>query len=181
MGPAHLVCPKWHDTYVGTHLSLHDVEYFKEHNAEVYGVMTVGQESYKGSIIVVGLGLHDSLDAEFIVRDVLIPTIEEASKKANAKVICMLLPAPEEEKKPVEFQESQGRASIEKFNAKLRNFCRGQGVEVFEMWAPTENATSYDGTHFALATNALMGQLFLNQLVHSNWEAATGVFGEGFL
>ena len=181
-GPAHLVCPKWRDTYVGTHLSLHDAEYFREHDAEVYGVMRVGDgESYRGSVIVLGLGLHDALDAPFLIRDVYQPAIDRARTFQGARVVCMLLPSPDEGKKPEEFRETQGVRSIGAFNDKLRKFCRSQGAEVFEMFAPTRNATSYDGTHFALAANALMGQLFLNQLVHKEWEAATRVFGEGFL
>ncbi len=177
MGPASLVCPAWRDrSYVGTHMSLNDVQYFTEHDAEVYGVMTVGDSEYRGSVIVLGLGLHDALDAAFLIRDVYKPAIARAKTFNNARVICMLLPAPDEEKKPVEYRESQGRRSIEAFNAKMREFCLGQGVEVLELFAPSLNASSYDGTHFGLAANALFGQLFLNQLVQGEWAAATAVF-----
>ena len=180
-GPANLVCPTWYNSYVGTHMSLHDAQYFTEHDAEVYGVMHAGGESYAGSIIVLGLGLHDALDATFLIRDVYKPAIEKAKEKTRARVICMLLPAPDEEKKPEQYRESQGRRSITEFNDKLRTFCRGQGAEVLELYAPSANATSYDGTHFSLGTNALFGQLLLNQLVQGEWETVTAVMGEGFL
>ena len=182
MGPANLVCPTWNDAYVGTHMSLHDANYFIEHDSEVYGVMSVGGEHpYAGSIIVLGLGLHDALDAAYLIRDVYKPAIEKARERHRARVICMLLPAPDEEKKPEQYRESQGRASITAFNDKIRAFCRGQGAEVMELYAPTSNSTSYDGTHFSLGTNALLGQLFLNQLVQGEWEAVTAVMGEGVL
>jgi hypothetical protein len=182
MGPADLVCPTWRHAFVGTHMSLHDATYFTEHDAEVYGVMHAGGEApYAGSIVVLGLGLHDALDAAYLIRDVYKPAIERAREKARARVVCMLLPAPDEDKKPEQYRESQGRASILAFNDKIRTFCRGQGAEVLELYAPSANATSYDGTHYSLATNALFGQLFLNSLVHSEWEAVTGVMGEGLL
>jgi hypothetical protein len=182
-GPSDLVCPTWSSTYVGTHMSLNDAQYFREHDAEVYGVMTVGGEwePYKGSIVVLGLGLHDALDAPFLIRDVYLPAIETARTKNKARIICMLLPAPDEDKKPVEFRENQGRRSILEFNDKMRTFCRSQGVDVLELYAPSENATSYDGTHFGLGTNALFAQLFLNLLVQGEWETVIAGMGDQFL
>lgn len=183
MGPGHLVCPKWVEKgYVGTLMNLHEANYFNEHIGEVHGVMTVGAQSYGGTVIVLNLGLHDNLDAAYLMKEVYGPVIEEAKARGTVRVICMALPAPDEDLKPPEFRENQGRRAVLEFNEKMRRFCRDRSVETMELYAPSLNASSYDGTHFALRTNALFGQLFLNLLAQGGgWEAAVRVLGDGVL
>jgi hypothetical protein len=147
MGPGHLVCPKWVERgYVGTLMNLHEANYFNEHIGEVHGVMTVGAESYSGSVIVLNLGLHDNLDAAYLMKEVYGPVIEEAKARGTVRVICMALPAPDEDLKPAEFRENQGRRAVLEFNEKMRRFCRDRSAETMELYAPSENASSYDGT-----------------------------------
>jgi hypothetical protein len=182
-GPQHLVCPTWERGYVGTLMALSDAIYFEEHSSEVYGVMTVGEESYSGSIIVINIALHDNLDARFVVEHAYGPAIARARHSfPRARVVCMLLSAPDEALKPAEFVEAQGHRAVDEFNAKMRAFCEGQGADVFEAWAPTVNASTYDGTHFAGATNALLAQLFLNTLAQGKgWDDASRVLGLDYL
>ncbi len=183
MGPMHLVCPKWDKNYIGTHMSLNDAVYFNEHIENVKGVMTVAADNYAhGSTVVLNIGLHDSLDAPYVIRDVHSKVIEEAQRRGNVRVVCMLTPAPDEALKPEQYRESQGRRSVLAFNEKMRRFCYDSGADIMELYAPTENATSYDGTHYAAATAALTAQLFLNMLAQgSGWQQATEALGEGFL
>jgi hypothetical protein len=183
MGPGELICPKWRKgALVGTAMRLNTVEYFKEHENEVRGVMTVGGTDFSGSVIVLGIGLQEQLAAELILRDVYGPTIEHAKTRGDARIICMVLPSPDMALKPDEYKESQGVESVREFNEKIRRFCADRGVETLEMFAPTANASSYDGTHYGLKTNALLAQLFLNTLAHGpGWERASKLFASEYL
>ena len=178
MGPGDLVCPTWtRGPLVGSGMRLHTADYFKEHDSEVHGFMVVGGQMFSGSVVVLGVGLHENLDANIVIRDVVGPTIEHAEKRGDTRVICMMLPAPDMDLKPEQWKTDQGSKPVADFNEKIRRYCTDRGVEVFEMWAPTTNGSSYDGTHFGLSVNALLGQLFLNTLAHGKgWEKASKEF-----
>ena len=182
-GPGDLICPKWVGrNYVNQQMRLHSVDYFEEHFSEVVGSMTIGKENYGGSVIVLNLGLHENLDAAYLMEKVYGPTIAKAKEMGDVRVICMAQPAPDDALKPAQHRTGQGRAAVVAYNEKLRNFCRDRGVEVLELFAPSANATSYDGTHFAMRPNVLFGQLLLNTLAQgAGWERAAGALGEGFL
>jgi hypothetical protein len=129
---------------VGSAMRLNTVEYFKEHVNEVHGVMTVGGESFRGSVVVLGIGLQDMLDFDLILREVYGPVIAHAKARGDVRVLCMALPAPDEAKKPEAFRKAQGRAAIERFNEQVRRFCSDRGAEMLELFAPTANATIVD-------------------------------------
>jgi hypothetical protein len=181
-GPGDLICPKWVGrNYVATQMRLHSVDYFKEHFVEVEGTMTIGEQNYGGSVIVLNLGLHENLDAAFLMEHVYGPTIETAKRRGSVRVICVGQPTPDEALKPAQYRTGQGVAAVTEYNTRLRTFCRDRGVEVMELQAPSQNATSYDGTHYAQAFNVLAGQLLLNLLAQGEWGKATAALGEGFL
>lgn len=179
-GPGELVCPKWRKgSFVGSAMRLNTVEYFKEHVNEVHGVMTVGGESFRGSVVVLGIGLQDMLDFDLILRDVYGPVIAHAKSRGDVRVLCMALPAPDEAKKPEAFRKAQGRAAIEHFNEQVRRFCSDRGAEMLELFAPTANATSYDGTHYGLRVNALLAQVFLNTIAQgAGWPRTAELYPE---
>ena len=181
-GPGDLVCPKWVGrNFVAQQMRLHSVDYFAEHFSEVEGTMVIGESNYGGSVIVLNLGLHENLDAAYLMEKVYGPTIEKAKEKGTVRVICMAQPAPDEALKPAQHRTGQGNAAVLAYNEKMRKFCRDRGVEVLELYAPSENATSYDGTHFAMPVNVLFGQLLLNTLAQGEWDKAVAALGEGYL
>jgi hypothetical protein len=178
-GPGDLVCPRWTTmSLIAGQLALNTVDYFVEHENEVKGHMVVGAQELSGSVTVLGIGLHEALDARRIIEKVIKPMIEHADERGgDSRIICLLLPAPDMKKKPEAWKGSQGTKPVSDFNELIRRYCKDHGAEVFEMWAPTVDASSYDGTHFAVAGNALMGQLFLNTLAHGKgWEKASKAF-----
>lgn len=132
-------------------------------------------------MVVLNLGLHENLDAPYLMSEVYGPTIEAAKRRGSVRVICVGQPTPDEALKPAQYRTGQGVAAVTEYNAKLRAFCRDRGVEVLELQAPSANATSYDGTHYAQQFNVLAGQLLLNLLAQGEWEKATAALGEGYL
>jgi hypothetical protein len=182
-GPGDLICPKWVGrAYVATQMRLHSVPYFEEHFVEVEGAMTIGEQNYAGSVVVLNLGLHENLDAPYLMSKVYGPTIESAQRRGNVRVICVGQPEPDEALKPAQYRTGQGVAAVTDYNNKLRQFCRERGVEVLELQRASHNMTTYDGTHRAQMFNVLAGQLLLNLLARGEgWERASAALGEGYL
>ena len=187
-GPGHVVCPKWGQdaSYVAGQISIDNANYFLTHDSLVSGWTWLGQQMYRGTTIVVNLGVHDAYDAEYVASNVYSSIIADAQNKGDVRVICVLAPWVEMEKKPAKWRESQGHEQVRDFNAKLRRYCEERGAETFDMSAPTYNLSSMDGMHRGLDANGLMGQLFLNLLAQGGarwgWEDARKGLGEdGFL
>lgn len=131
--------------------------------------MLVGRTQYRGSVVVINIGVHDGFDAEYLAGNVYGPAIEDARNHGDARLICVLAPWVETARKPDKFKDSQGDTQVLSFNNRLRRFCDERGAEVFDMRAATFNMTSMDGMHRGLAANVLMGQLFLNFLAQGPW------------
>lgn len=182
-GQGTLVCPTWiHSTYVATGFVLSSVPYFEEHMSEVKGSLYVANQHHKGAVLVLGLGLHDGLHAEYVIEKVYEPMAAEARRYGNVRIFCLMFPAPDMEKKPVQYRESQGVRAVFEYNSKIRRWCYDRDFEPLELFAPSLNASSFDGTHFGLTTNALFGQLFLNTLAQGpGWTRTREIFGDGFL
>jgi hypothetical protein len=183
-GRGTLVCPTWiHSTYVATGFVLSSVPYFEEHMSEVKGSLYVASQHHKGAVLVLGLGLHDGLHAEYVIEKVYEPMAAEAQRYGDTiRIFCVMYPAPDMAKKPEQYRETQGVRAVFEFNSKIRRWCYDRGFEPLELFAPSLNASSYDGTHFGLTTNALFGQIFLNTLAQGpGWTRTREIFGDDFL
>jgi hypothetical protein len=89
-GPGDLICPKWVGrNYVAQQMRLHSVDYFKEHFVEVEGTMTIGGANYGGSVIVLNLGLHENLDAAYLMAEVYASYARSPAESQRARTAAL--------------------------------------------------------------------------------------------
>ena len=187
-GPAHWVCPKW-----GTQRYLHPVLTLStaadfdpgEGWDALSSGLDWGEQLFEGTTLVINVGLHDNLDARHVaenVYNVLLERVAWRAGRARTRVICSLMPAPEDAKRRNEHVGTQGTGAVLEFNERMRRVCLDRGAEVFEAYAATEGMSTFDGLHFGMAGNVLQAQLLLNQIAQGQgWERAVAALGEGFL
>jgi len=185
-GPLHWVCPKWGSSrYIHPVLQMHTAGDFTDEGWDALKEgIDWGQHLFKGTTVIINIGLHDNLDAHHVAENIYDVLLEKVafSKGRRTRVICSLMPAPEDEKRRKQFVGTQGLTAVIEFNEKMRKVCKDRGAEVFETFAVTSNMSTYDGLHFPLAGNVLMAQLLLNQLSQGpGWERAVQTLGTNYL
>ena len=187
LGPAHWVCPKW-----GTQRFLHPtltLTTAADFNAgegwqALEAGLDWGEQLFEGTTLVINVGLHDNLDARHMAEHVYSVLLEKVAWRAQrrTRVICSLMPAPEDAKRRNEHVGTQGTGAVIEYNEKMRKVCLDRGAEVFEAFAATEGMRTVDGLHFPMAGNVLQAQLLLNQIAQGQgWERAVATLGDGFL
>ena len=184
VGPLHWVCPKWGKRrYI--HPVLHYVNSgdFRDNWDSIVNALEWGEQIFSGTTLVLNVALHNHLDAEELAEKVYGRVFTQlANATYRVRVICFLMPAPEEAKRKAVHLASQGTRAVIEYNEKMRRFCTDRGATVFESFAVTKNATTSDGLHFPFATNVLLAQLFLNLIGQGEgWQAAVQALGDDFL
>jgi len=118
------------------------------------------------SIVLVGYGLHDGLDASIVQRGViaLLRDIDRYAAARPSSIWWITQPAPDLRKKPKEWHNVNSIENTVTFNDRMRKFAALQGMRTFDLWNASLQAFSTDGTHFDLTSNVLFAQLFLNRL-----------------
>lgn len=106
-----------------------------------------------------------------LVADVL--RNESAEHSVRLPLIFATSHATDEAKKPREWVATQNNARAAALNERVRALAARVGAVVFETFAFTMNATSYDGTHYDHRVNVPLGQVYMNYL-----EALTRPDGE---
>ena len=188
-GPLHWVCPKWGvgARYLHPALTLTTAADFLQGEGwtEVKNGLAWGQDIFGGTTLVINVGLHDNLDAHHVaenVYNVLLSDKVAFAKNRRTRVICFLMPAPEDSKRRNEHVGSQGLSAVVDFNDRMRKVCLDRGAEVFEAFAATAGMSTSDGLHFPMAGNVLLAQLLLNQLAQGpGWERAAAALGTDYL
>jgi hypothetical protein len=183
-GPLHWICPKWGQRrYI--HPILHYVNSgdFSANWNSIVNALDWGEQIFSGTTLVLNIALHNYLDAEELAEKVYGPLFTQlANATYRVRVICFLMPAPEEAKRKAVHLAAQGTRAVIEYNAKMRRFCTDRGATVFESFAVTKNATTSDGLHFPFATNVLLAQLLLNLIGQGEgWQAAVHALGDDFL
>lgn len=187
-GPAHWVCPKWGmRRFIHPVLTLNTAGDFSD--GEGWDMLKAGldwgEHLFEGTTLVINVGLHDNLLARHVaenVYNVLLEKVAWAQGRGRTRVICSLMPAPEDSKRRNEHVGSQGTGAVKDFNERMRKVCLDRGAEVFEAFAATEGMSTVDGLHFPLAGSVLQAQLLLNHIAQGvGWERAVATLGEGFL
>ena len=126
----------------------------------------VGEKPH--TVIVVGGGLHWNLDADTTILSFITPLMwwaEEAALAAGTRVHFLWAPVHAQGiNKPEEFRQSQDNVHVQAHNKAVATFCERVSIPVFDTFALTEMASSYDGQHYGMSVNVLKSQLLLNYL-----------------
>lgn len=115
------------------------------------------------ALIIISVGLHGNLNSDTIFPLVHQSIFDAAAMGGDVQVLCLTVHAPQANK-PSRWTVSQGPEAVREWNRKLRIFCEGAGGKILDTHALTEDATSFDGTHYAGRVNYLLAQVLLNHI-----------------
>ena len=85
-----------------------------------------------------------------------------AAAEMRARLVCLLVPAPDDARKPEYVMPRQGDAATRSVNEYVRGVCRDSGGVVLDGYALTKGAWTRDGTHYEGKVNTLLAQALLN-------------------
>jgi hypothetical protein len=85
-----------------------------------------------------------------------------AARDLRARLVCMLVLAPDEARKPEYVRARQSDAVTRAVNEYVRSACSAAGGVVLDAYALTKGAWTRDGTHYEGRTNTMLAQALLN-------------------
>jgi hypothetical protein len=114
-------------------------------------------------VVYVNWGMWvDMTTPQETIRDVWAPNIAMLRQLLGRKatIVCGLTATCGPHKAPT-FLPTQGNQVIRPYNALVAEWCRSQGLAVFDMWAVIRDVEDLDGTHFTPWANVHIAQLLL--------------------
>lgn len=85
-----------------------------------------------------------------------------AAAEMCARLVCFLVPAPDDARKPEHVMPRQSDAATRSVNEYVRGVCKANGGIVLDGYALTQGAWTRDGTHYEGKINTLFAQALLN-------------------
>ncbi|KNC82599.1 hypothetical protein SARC_05118 [Sphaeroforma arctica JP610] len=146
------------------------LEYCEKAKAE-HGEFVVDKIKKKGlfgdenALILIGVALHANLRSFKVKRDYIEPMYkawERAGKKAT--IVWLSMHSQDQSKKLKHFKQSQNDERVAAFNGPINRLVRGYGWKVFDSFALTRGAYSYDGTHYDTTVNYLKAAYIMEWL-----------------
>ncbi len=84
------------------------------------------------------------------------------ARAVGARLVCFLVPAPNDANKPARVMPAQSAASARSVNALVADRCDALGAVVLDGYALTVGAWTRDGTHYEARTNVMLAMALLN-------------------
>ncbi len=116
----------------------------------------------------VGPGWADDFEAGNGKVEAFIDSVFAAAARAprgGARVVCYLIPAPVDARKPAQFVAKQGLAPTRALGEWVAGLCRQRGGRVLDALPISVGTFSRDGTHYATRVMTLIAQALLNLLL----------------
>ncbi|KAK3726195.1 hypothetical protein QZH41_003183 [Actinostola sp. cb2023] len=110
------------------------------------------------SLFLVGIGLHNGLNAETIMAQLVEPILKLTAGKKWLRVAWMTVHA-QGFLKPVSYRGTHSDHKIPAFNQLMTKTLSEKGIDVFDVFPMTRGVYSYDGTHYGYAMAEESGQL----------------------
>jgi hypothetical protein len=115
------------------------------------------------ALIIVSVALHAGLNENEVFPKVHQRIVDAvAASNGGVRILCLTMHSPQANKPKI--WAAQGPDAVRLWNVKLTSFCKNYGADVLDSAALTENATSYDGTHFGANVNFILAQSLFNFL-----------------
>jgi len=127
----------------------------------------------RGKLILVGLGIHMRLDADFVISQILEPGLQARDKfylSSKTPVahrwprIIFIMPMPPGLLKPTRYLPHQNNEKLSRFTDKLSSFCLKKHIPFFDFRPLAAYVHSFDGSHYGIGVNMMKNQVFLNYL-----------------
>ena len=117
----------------------------------------------KGSIMVIGVGLHMSTNHREVIDKYLTPilNVTEKDKSGWPLLTWVTIPAAQNYLKS---SVDEHERPIKAFNSRMKTFCHQHNIQVLDMTDITDGIQSYDGRHFGFGGNMAKAQLLMNFL-----------------
>jgi hypothetical protein len=161
-GPQSIICPTWTLDYLVPLIGWYTADMWN--TAKLLDLINSNVAKYRGALLITSMGLHNDLDENKLFPMVHQPLVDISKKFQNISNLFMTLHAPQSNK-PKVFEEKQGLLATRSWNSKLRDFSERNKAFLLDSFSITENATSYDGTHYGAGVNAMLAQILLNFIV----------------
>lgn len=117
-----------------------------------------------GSVLILGVGLHDSLNYREVIDNYLTPVLD-VTKKNNTSgwpvIIWITVPTPKNYLKS-SIRRLERKTNL--FNSKMKMFCNQNNISVFDTTAITNGIRSFDGRHYGFGGNMAKAQLLMRFL-----------------
>ncbi|XP_022800564.1 uncharacterized protein LOC111338354 isoform X2 [Stylophora pistillata] len=118
-----------------------------------------------GSIVLMGIGIHNNFNASAVIQSYLEPAVQLVSTSRNGwPHLIWLSTHSMGPLKPINYHHDQGNPAILSFNENLLKYCNHHNITMFDSFNMTMGVHSFDGTHFGVGVNTMKVQILLNYL-----------------
>jgi hypothetical protein len=115
------------------------------------------------SLIVIGLGMHDGLNAQLIMGQYVEPILKIIGDRKWPRLLWVTVHA-QGYLKPMAYRGSQNNQKIQVYNDEMTKLMEARGISVFDVFKMTSGVHSYDGTHYGFGINIAKAQLLFNYI-----------------
>ena len=147
------------------------ISYVKAYKTELARLALVSLKNLLnkvGSIVLMGIGIHNNFNSSAVIQTFLRPAVRLVSTSRNGwPHLIWVSTHSMGPLKPMIYHRDQGNPAILSFNENLSKFCDQHNVTVFNMFNATVHVHSFDGTHFGAGVNMMKVQILLNYLEES--------------
>lgn len=144
------------------------MSYVKAYKVETAGLALLAIKkllSKVGSVVLMGIGIHDNFNASAVIQFYLEPAVRLVSTSKNGwPHLIWLSTHSMGPLKPINYHRDQGNPAILLFNNQLSEYCNLHNVTLFDTFNMTTGVHSFDGTHFGVGVNTMKVQILLNYL-----------------
>lgn len=119
----------------------------------------------RASVIVLGVGIHFSLNATKVIKEHLTPLLDLIEKRGNGWPL-MIWANIHQVDNYVASDTKKNYSPVEKFNREMSSFCSTRDIPVLETSRVTRFLKSNDGLHFGYGGNMAKVQILMNYLKH---------------
>lgn len=153
-------CPQSHPNK----FKLDFIEAYNVKHAPIAVQIMKRQLSRVGSVVLLGIGIHDSFNATLVVNNYLKPIMELVRRSRNGWPHLVWLTTHSAGPLKPMYYRHQNNPSIVAFNRVLTEYCRRHNITVLDTFNMTKGVHSFDGTHYGFGVNMKKAQILLNYL-----------------
>lgn len=122
------------------------------------------QLSRKGSVVLLGIGIHNSYNATLVLEIYLKPIVELIAKYGNGWPLLVWLTSHSAGPlKPMHYRHQNNHAIIA-YNKQMISYCLQHNITIMDTYNMTLGVHSFDGTHYGFGVNMKKAQILLNYL-----------------
>lgn len=122
------------------------------------------QLSKKGSVVFLGIGIHNSFNATLVLESYLKPIVDLVNRSRGGwPRLVWLTTHSAGPLKPMYYRHQNNEAIIA-YNKIMTSYCSRYNITVLDTFNMTQGVHSFDGTHYGFGVNMKKAQILLNYL-----------------